>query len=193
MIGYLKGKIIHARWGQLIVDVAGVGYKVTVDPQIDIAPNAVDISQQIELFIHEHIREDAHDLYGFLSYQDLELFQKLISVSGVGPKVGISIMSAAKTDKIISAIESSDVSFFTSISGIGKKVAAKIILDLKSKISDSEKEAIISGSETSGDVIDAMASLGYRKSDISRHLTQIPSEVTTTEEKVRWLLKNLKK
>jgi len=193
MIGYLKGKIMQARWGSLIIDVNGVGYRVTVDPQIKIPENCVDIKHEIELYIHEHIREDAHDLYGFLEPYELEMFEKLISVSGVGPKVAINIMSSADTSKIAAAIENSDVSFFTAISGIGKKVATKIILELKSKMTESENEAVLSGSESSNDVVDAMASLGYRKSDISKFIPQIPADILRTEEKVRWLLKNLKK
>lgn len=193
MIGYLKGKIVHAEWGRVIVDVNGVGYRVNVDPQIKIPEDCVDQKYQVELYIHEHIREDAHDLYGFLNYHELMLFEKLISVSGVGPKAGVNIMAAADSGQIYSAIENSDVTFFTSISGIGKKVAAKIILELKSKISDSDNANIIASTESSNEVLEAMISLGYKKSDVGKFITQIPSDIKSTEEKVRWLLKNLKK
>ena len=193
MIGYLRGKIINARWGKLIVDVGGVGYLVSVDPQIKIPDDCVATKYEVELYIHEHIREDAHDLYGFLDYQSLETFRRLVSVSGVGPKAGMNIIVAADTLKIYKAIENSDVSFFTAISGIGKKVAAKIILELKSKMTDSDSSDLISGSEGSNDVIEAMASLGYKKSDIGKFVSQIPAEIITTEEKVRWLLKNMNK
>lgn len=193
MIGYLRGKVVNAKWGKIWLDINGVGYLVNVDPQIKIPENCVDTKFEVELYIHEHIREDCHDLYGFLSYQELEMFERLISVSGVGPKAGLNIMASADTAKIYSAIENSDVSFFTSISGIGKKVATKIILELKSKLSDSDNYEIISGSESSSDVLEAMTSLGYRKSDISKYLTQVPENVVTTEEKVRWLLRNIKK
>lgn len=193
MISYLKGKTIHARFGRLIVETGGVGYRINVDPQIKIPNNCVQIGYQVELFIHEHIREDAYDLYGFLSYQELEMFERLISVSGVGPRAGINIMAAADTEKIYAAIEHSDVSFFTAISGVGKKVATKIILELKSKMTDSDNEAVLIGSESSNDVVEAMASLGYKKSDISKYLTKIPANIVKTEEKIRWLLKNLRK
>lgn len=193
MISYLRGKIVNARWGKIIVDVNGIGYGVSVDPQIKIPEDCVDIGYEVELYIHEHIREDAHDLYGFLDYQTLETFERLISVSGVGPKAGLNIMAAADNKQIYNAIENSDVSFFTAVPGIGKKVAAKIILELKSKISDADSGDIISGSESSYDVVEAMASLGYKKSDLSKYITQIPSDILKTEEKVKWLLKNLKK
>ncbi|OQB05913.1 MAG: Holliday junction ATP-dependent DNA helicase RuvA [bacterium ADurb.Bin212] len=193
MIAYLKGRVIHARFGQIIVETAGVGYKISVNPQIDLPEDCVDTKCQVELFVHEHIREDCYDLYGFLTYGELEMFERLISVSGVGPKAGINIMAAADTKKIYSAIENSDLSFFTSISGIGKKVAAKIILELKSKLSNQDNYEIISGSDSSSDVLEAMATLGYKKTEIQNFLTKIPEDIVETEEKVRWLLKNLKK
>ncbi len=195
MIGYLRGKIINARRGKLFVDVNGLGYLVNVDPQIKIPPNSVDTKYEVELYIHEHIREDAYDLYGFLSYQELELFEKLISVSGVGPKAGINIMASASPTKIFNAIESSDVSFFTAISGIGKKVATKIILDLKSKISADDSSAVLQSGDdgSSNDVEEALIMLGYKKADIQPMLSRIPIDLTSSEDKVKWVLKNGKK
>ena len=193
MIAYLKGKVIQARFGRLILETGGVGYGVAVNPQMKLPHNCVDTGYTVELYIHEHIREDAHDLYGFLQYEDLMMFERLISVSGVGPKAGMNIMAAADTAKIYAAIENSDLSFFTSVSGIGKKVAAKIVLELKSKLTDQDNFEIVSGSESSSDVIEAMASLGYKKADISQYLTKIPTEIEKSEDKIKWLLKNLKK
>lgn len=193
MISYLKGKVVLARWGVLIIETCGVGHKVIVSPQIDIKPNIVDLQEPIELFIHEHIREDADDLYGFLSYEELELFEKLISVNGVGPKAGIAIMSSGKTEEIIRAIVSDNLGFFTAISGIGKKVAAKIILDLKSKISGDRSVNILSGSTVNEDLSDALQSLGYKQSEISSITGKIPSSTETLEDKMKWCLKNLSK
>lgn len=195
MIGYLRGKIINEKRGKLFVDVNGLGYLVNVDPQIKIPPNSVEIKHEVELYIHEYIREDAYDLYGFLSYQELELFEKLISVSGVGPKAGINIMASAPPIKIFNAIESSDVSFFTAISGIGKKVAAKIILELKSKLSADDSNAILLNNDnnSSNDVEEALMILGYKKVDIQPILKKIPTEIINSEDKVKWVLKNSKK
>lgn len=192
MIAYLKGKVVLFKWGLVILDVGGVGYKVAVNPQINIPNNIVDTGESVELFVHEQIREDTDDLYGFLSYQELELFEKLISVNGVGPKAGLAIMSAAKCEKIIRSILSDDLSFFTSISGIGKKVAAKIILDLKSKLSG-DKTISLSNLDGQNDVLDALESLGYKKSELTSILGQIPTDLTTSEEKVRWSLQQLNK
>ena len=183
MISYLHGKVVLARWGLLIVDVNGIGYKVFVDPQIKIAENIIDSGKNIELYIHQHLREDSSDLYGFLTFQELELFERLISVNGVGPKAGLNIMGAAPTDRIIKAI----------ISGIGKKVAAKIILDLKSKISADKSVSFIGQMDDSEDLISALESLGYKKAELQGLITQIPLEIKSTEEKVRWCLKNISK
>ncbi|HOX41472.1 MAG TPA: Holliday junction branch migration protein RuvA [bacterium] len=191
MISYLKGKSVLFKWGLLILDVGGVGYRINVPPQIHLPNNIVQTQAIIELFIHHHIREDAQDLYGFLTFEELELFEKLISVNGVGPKAGLSIMSAGKSEDIIRAIQSDNTAFFTAISGIGKKVAAKIILDLKSKLSgiggDDFFGAIIDSDET----LEALLSLGYKGSEVQGVLAKLPAELKTTEEKVRWCLKNL--
>ncbi len=191
MISYLKGRVVLFKWGLIILETRGVGYKVFVNPQIKIKNNIVDTREDVELYIYEHIREDADDFYGFLSYQELELFEKLISVNGVGPKAGLNIMSYAGTDKILHAIISDDMSFFTAISGIGKKVAAKIILDLKSKISSDKSINVIGKIDEADDLMDAMQSLGYKKSEIQGLVSKIPSDIISTEERVRWCLKNL--
>lgn len=193
MISYLRGKVKLARWGMVILDVNGVGYKINVNPQIGIPENIVDTGENIELFIHEHIREDIDEFYGFLEYQELELFQRLISVNGVGPKAAMNIMSSAPSDRIISAIQSEDISFFTSISGIGKKAATKIILDLKGKISIEDAGNILSTSGDSSDVLDAMATLGYKKADIAKFVRDIPESEKTSEQKIKWLLRNIGK
>lgn len=193
MISYLKGKVVLFKMGTLILNVNGVGYKVFVNPQINIQNNIVDTKAEVELYTHQHIREDSSDLYGFLSYQELELFELLISVNGVGPKAGMNIMSSSKSDRIIKAISSDDLAFFTSISGIGKKVSAKIILDLKSKISGDKSVSFISKADESSDVMEALISLGYKNLELNGIIQKIPAELITTEQKITWCLKNLAK
>lgn len=193
MISYLKGKVVLFKWGMVILEVNGVGYKVGVDPQIHLPNDVVDSGQPIELFVHEQVREDADDLYGFLSYQELELFERLISVNGVGPKAGMNIMSAGKPEQIISAILSDNLGFFTAISGIGKKAAAKIILDLKSKLSSDKSVNILSAGIDSQDLLDTLSQLGYKNSEISAVAAKLPRDLKDLEENVRWCLKHLSK
>jgi Holliday junction DNA helicase RuvA len=187
MIAYLSGKIIIEKPGFIILETGGVGYKVFTDESKVQSPQ----SKAVELFTYQNIREDTNDLYGFATFEELELFEKLISVNGVGPKAGMLVMASAPADKIISSILSEDLTFFKAISGIGNKVAAKIILDLKSKISGEDGSGVISQSGRSDDVIDALVSLGYKQVEIQRALTKIPPDIETPEDKIRWCLKNL--
>lgn len=187
MISYLKGKVVASRTGFIIVETGGVGYGVNVSAMI-----VEKSGDTVEFFIHEHIREDADDLYGFKNFDDLSLFEKLISVNGVGPKAGMNIMSAGSAGRIIQAISADDLGFFTAMSGIGKKVAAKIILDLKSKLSGDKNINVLSA-DGSEDLVDTLSSLGYKRSEIGTIAAKIPAEITSLEEKVRWCLKNLAK
>lgn len=186
MIGYLKGKIIDYRPGMIILDTGNVGYKISININ-----QTIKVGEIKSFYVYEHIREDAYDLYGFLEQYELNLFKNLLSVSGIGPKAAINIISIAKADKIIKAIEMEDLQFFVAIPGIGKKVAAKIILDLKSKISISESANIIGRSDESDNIIEALNSLGYQKSEILKVIHKIPVDVKDEQEKVRWCLKHL--
>jgi Holliday junction DNA helicase RuvA len=189
MIAYLSGKIILQKPTFLILDVNGVGYKIFTPGNV----GEIEDNKELKLFIHENIREDCDDFYGFRAFSELELFQKLIGVNGVGPKAAMAILTGASGDKIISAILSDDLSFFQAVPGIGKKVAAKIILDLKSKISNLGGESVLGKMDESDEVIEALVTLGYKKGEIINSLSVIPSSIVKTEEKIRWFLKNKKK
>lgn len=188
MISYLKGKAIISRPGFIIIETCGVGYAVAVPPQVNFSDNM----KEYELFIHHYIKEDASDLYGFEKFEELELFEKLLSVNGVGPKAAMTIISMAPSEKIIDAIISEDSSFFQSAPGIGKKVAIKIILDLKSKISNLKYTGNIGGSAHQ-DIYDGLEILGYKKQEIDKIIGKLPKELKSSEEKIRWMLKNLAK
>lgn len=183
MIAYLKGKIILSGRNSLILETGGIGYKIFCSKKHE---------GKKEFYIHEVIREDCHDLYGFEKYDDLILFEKLISVNGIGPKAGLNIMSSASFEEIQNAIVSGNVDFFLSISGIGKKAAAKIILELKSKLSELKDTGILEKMDQSDEILDALLSLGYKKVEVARVLSRIPKEIVSSEEKIRWCLKNIK-
>jgi Holliday junction DNA helicase RuvA len=181
MIAYLEGKTIYQKQNHIILQVGGVGYKIFTKTNENFS-----LGEQAALYIHEQIKEDSYDLFGFSAIADLELFEKLISVNGVGPKAGISILSIGSAEKIISSIESQDFAFFEAVPGIGKKVAAKIIIELKSKLENLKTENM-----TSSNVVEALVSLGFKKPDISKVISEIPVEITSDEEKVRFCLKHL--
>ena len=188
MISYLKGKTILVNAGLAVIETGGIGYRITLRPGL-----SLEINEDIELYVHEHIREDADDLYGFSTYEELELFEKLISVSGVGPRAGLAIMGAASPDKIVAAISEGRVDFFQAISGIGKKVAAKIIIDLKNKFDALDTGRVVSDSTDSDNIIEALLSLGYTKGEIGKVILKIPSDIEAVEKRVSWCLKNLGK
>jgi Holliday junction DNA helicase RuvA len=189
MIAFLSGKIVLQKPAFLILDVNGIGYKVFTPLNV----GEIEENKELKLFIFENIREDCDDFYGFKTFPELELFQRLIAVNGVGPKAAMAILSNSSGDKIISAILSDDLSFFQSVPGIGKKVAAKIILDLKPKISSLSGEGVIGRMDEEDEVVEALVTLGYKKGEIASSLSGIPSSIIKTEEKIRWFLKNKKK
>jgi holliday junction DNA helicase RuvA len=187
MIAFLSGKIVLSKPGFIILNTGNVGYKVFV------SNTDVGDAEKCDLFIHQHLREDADDLYGFKKHDDLEAFEKLISVSGVGPKVAMTIMTVSNAGKIAEAIIGENIAFFQSIPGIGKKVAAKIILELKSKMPGLSGNDVIGKLDEEDDVFDALTSLGYKKHEIAKLYSKIPSHIKTSEEKIRWCLKNITK
>lgn len=182
----MSGKIVVSKPGFIILNTGSVGYKIFVN-------NIEANNEKCELFIHQHLREDADDLYGFKNFPELEIFEKLISVNGVGPKVAMAIMTISASEKIIEAIISENISFFQAIPGIGKKVAAKIILDLKSKVSNLSGENIIAKINSEDDVSDALISLGFKKQEISKVLAHVPAKIKNSEEKINWCLRNITK
>lgn len=188
MISYLNGKVVLQKANIIIINVGGVGYKVVTPASV-----LVKNGEVIEVFTYQHIREDSSDLYGFLTYSELELFEKLISVNGVGPKAGLAIMTFAKPERISSAIISEDLSFFQSVPGIGKKAAAKIILDLKSKISGLDGSGAIANSTEDKEIIEALTGLGYKNIEIGRFISKIPTDILGTESKIKWLIRNISK
>ncbi len=183
MIGYLEGSVKHAQLGKIILFSGGIGFTVHTPNSLSFLEN-----QKTELFIHTHLRDDNLSLFGFKTSKDLDLFELLISVSGVGPKIGLAIFSSATSENISLAIGQSNLSFFTSISGVGKKTAQRIILDLKSKINkgDVNMESLQGNSE----LTNSLTALGFQKSEIGAILPQIDSSLPLTTQ-IRQSLKLL--
>ena len=189
MIATLQGIVELRDDPYLIVVVAGVGYKVYAT--LDVLAK-VRVGEDIKVFTYTHVREDILDLYGFSSFSDLKLFEKLLSVSGIGPKTAIGIFSLGKSSDIVSAIMSGDVAFFSKVARLGKKNAQKIIIELKSKIG-STVELDLSESGESRDVITALKSFGFSQKEAESAVVSIKEQGKTTEEKIRLALKYLGK
>ncbi len=174
MIGFLSGQIIYAENNSIILDVHGVGYQISIT-------KLLKPSTKIKkFFIHTHVKEDEISLFGFSTHKELKLFQNLISVSGIGPKIAISILTTAKDKDIISAIKNSSVDFFSAISGIGKKTAQKLIIDLKSKLDNSLVD--LSNFEENSNLVDGLTSLGFAKKEIQKIIPQIKPNLELSKQ-----------
>lgn len=190
MIGKLKGKIDLIRDDYLFLDVNGVGYRVYAS---DVTLGRVAKKEEVELFIHTNVKEDHIKLYGFETMEELTLFEMLLSISGVGPKAGLGILTIASPGTIRNAIAKEDSSILTRVSGIGKKTAERVILELKSKIDDlpgksTEKEAVMDQ-----EVVDALIAMGYSASEAREALKAVPKEIEEISEKIKLALKAMKK
>ncbi|PKM70221.1 MAG: Holliday junction branch migration protein RuvA [Firmicutes bacterium HGW-Firmicutes-19] len=161
MIAFIRGKVHAFGLDWVILDTQGVGYRIGFP-----RPEVLSLNSEVLLYTYQHIREDEISLYGFLSMDELRLFEQLLSVKGLGPKTALNMMTASSFIKIIAAIESGDVTFLKTMPGIGAKTASQIVLDLKGKLVESEKK----DSKASVEIVDAVAalrSLGYKASELA--------------------------
>ena len=190
MIGSLKGVIEYREDPYVIIDVNGVGYRVLLSaPVLSDIPH---LGTEIKVFIYTHVREDALELFGFTSPEDLRLFEYLISVSGVGCKTAMNVFAVGKRSEIIRAISGNDVSFFTSVPRLGKKNAQKIIIELKNKIGEGE-DLDLGTASINDEVVTALRGFGFSTKEAEAAVRHIKDPALTTQEKVRMALKNLGK
>lgn len=190
MISYLEGKVRHKDLRFIILDVNGVGYKVF---GIESTVNEVKIGSVLGLWTHLAVRENALDLYGFKEKESLNFFELLITISGIGPKTALGILNIAAVQTIKQAVSSGDISYLTKVSGIGKKIAEKIILELRDKFELEGFSGTEAGLKGEADVIEALKSLGYAEREAREALKKIARDEKdlTTSEKVKMALKIL--
>jgi Holliday junction DNA helicase RuvA len=174
MIAHLRGRLIARHPNQAIVDAGGVGYDVAISvPTFSELPA---LGGEVTLHIHTHVREDQIALYGFLRSQEKQLFEKLLTVSGIGPKLAITILSGMPTDEMVNAIRGNDVVRLTKIPGIGKKTAERMVLELRDKlaVAGNEPAAVMpSFSALQEDVLSALVNLGYQRAAAEKALGAI--------------------
>jgi Holliday junction DNA helicase RuvA len=185
MIGSIRGKITLKTEKSLIVETSGVGYKVSVSP--DTLSKAGKTGSETFLWIHTIVREDALDLYGFLNREELEFFEMLINVSGIGPKGALSILGIATIETLRKAISTGDTAYLTKISGIGRKTAEKIVIELREKIGEEKSGTSLQGEL---DAMEALKSLGYSQNEAREALKKVKAD-TDTNTKIREALKIL--
>jgi Holliday junction DNA helicase RuvA len=185
MIGSIKGKIVFKAERFVIVETGGVGYKVSVSPET--LSLLKKVGEKTFLWVHTHVREDTFDLYGFLEHKELEFFEMLINVSGIGPKSGLAILSIVPIETLKKAISTGDIPYLTKISGIGLKTAEKMIIELRDKVGG-KKEGISLQYEI--DALEALKALGYSQAEAREALKKISPD-GDTNAKIREALKIL--
>ncbi len=200
MIAHLSGTILYKDLKYVIIQTNGVGYKVSVT-EADL--ELLRISEHASLWVHTAVRDDAIDLYGFILKDSKEMFDSLLTVSGIGPKTALGVLSAAGHERIRDAVVAEEISYLTAVSGVGKKMAEKIVLELKGKIPALESQTS-SGLQKNGqytpsvtqsdiDTIEALKSLGYNHREAKDAVEKLDTETRQkdTGEKIKALLKVL--
>ncbi|SJZ99083.1 Holliday junction branch migration protein RuvA [Anaerorhabdus furcosa] len=159
MIAFIRGKVFAYGIDWIILDNQGIGYRINFGH-----PESVKLNQEIQIFTYQHVREDELSLYGFLSLEEQELFLKLISVKGLGPRTAMAMCSKFPYTQIVQSIENGDISFLKGMPGVGNKTASQIILDLKGKLVSANKNEPVSTEIQ--DALEGLKSLGYKQGEI---------------------------
>lgn len=183
MIGFLRGTLEYKAPQLAIIDTGGVGYQVSVP--VSTYDKLPQIGEEVKIYTYLNVRENALELYGFASLEEKELFNLLISVSDVGPRTAINILSGIGVETFKLAIANKDLSALTTISGIGKKTAERLIVELKDKIGEIKFAASDVGMPADGNVEDAMAalvSLGYSRNAVREAMRKVYTEFTKSKE-----------
>jgi len=186
MIEQLKGKVTYTSTEYIILDVSGVGYKLFVTEDM-----LTDTSNKTEMTIWTYlaVRENSLDLYGFLNIEDLEFFKLLLSISGIGPKSALGVLAVADTNTLKSAISTGDISYLTRVSGIGKKSAERIVIELKDKVGSVQSEGSL---KEDADTMDALVAMGYQVALVRNALKQLPNnKEKNTSSRIKEVLKLL--
>lgn len=196
MYAYIKGTLEEKSTDSIVVETAGIGYKIYVSEHT--MAKLGEIGEKVKIYTHYHVREDNISLYGFMSNEELKMFELLLQVSGIGAKTAIAMLSNITPSKFALAIISNDLKTLTKIPGIGNKSAQRMVLELKDKlktqtaIEDDEEEAIPNdNSESINEAGQALQILGYNKSEISKVFDKFDTHNLSTEELIKEALKRL--
>lgn len=189
MIAVLEGKISEKVRDVIILDCSGVGYGVLV-PFEDFG--ALKVGEPAKLYIHESIRDNAHDLFGFRTIEAKQLFEQLLSVKGVGPKMALAILSIASLSRVRQAIAAGDIKFLSQSKGVGKRAAERVVVDLKDKVglaaSEDATEFLTTTADPSDEALQGLVALGYSVADAAEALKKIDKKLSP-EERIKQALK----
>ncbi len=189
MVYSVSGKLTQKSDHFTVAEISGAGLKIFASRRtIDALPA---LGANVKFFTHLHVREDALDLFGFPTAEELNFFELLISVSGVGPKSALSIMDVSELKNLSAAIKEGRPDLLTRASGIGRKTAERIILDLKSKVSAERSETTVGKMDTDVDLVETLVGLGYRREQAKVALGKVDGKITNLEERLKAALKVL--
>ena len=180
MIALLNGEIIKKELDSIILLNAGIGYRIFTTQR---ESSSLNLNSEAKLWIHENIKEDKHDLFGFSNIEELELFEKILSVNGAGPKASLAVLNIGPIAELKSALTSSNAKYIQRASGVGKKLAERLILELSGKLSQTALEPDSGNLKYNEDdeAFQALVSLGYSPKDASKALDKVDSSLTTQE------------
>jgi Holliday junction DNA helicase RuvA len=179
MIGRLSGVIAEKTPPQVVIDVAGVGYEV--DVPMSTFFNLGNLGERAVLLTHLTVREDAHQLFGFLTHEERATFRQLIKISGVGPKMALSLLSGLSVAELAQAVSRQEVGRLTKVPGIGKKTAERLLLELKGKLGPDFALPTAVTNDAQADILQALVALGYSEKDAATALKALPPDVGVSE------------
>jgi Holliday junction DNA helicase RuvA len=193
MIGYLRGKVLECSSERLLLDVGGVGYQLAIPLSTFSEIDRADASAPLGLYVHTHVRDGAIELFGFWTARERHLFELLISVSGIGPKLARVALSGMSPQDIVAAIAKGNASRLATIPGIGKKTAGRMVVELKDKMTEIAAELPERTASTEDDLLPALVTLGYRRNEAEQALAAAREEDPEAEfqELLRLSLKRL--
>ncbi len=189
MIYSVKGKVTGEGDSFVVIEVGGVGFRVSTDSRT--LRNIAGAEGEVKFFCHTYFREDRLELYGFNEEETLRLFEMLITVSGIGPKTALGILDVDTIPNIMAAIIEKRAELLTRTSGIGRKTADRIILELHSKIKLPKAKLLTEKMDVDREIEEALAGLGYGRTDIRRAIEAVPESEKTLEERLKFALKSL--
>lgn len=198
MIGQLRGILLEKQAPQLLLDVHGVGYEI--DAPMTTFYRLADVGQEITLYTHFVVREDAHHLYGFSTKEERWLFRTLLKVNGVGPKLALTILSSIEPDEFVRCVQQQDTASLVRLPGVGKKTAERLIIEMRDKLAEvsltSGKEVAAAAmplrterQRTTQDAISALIALGYKSQEAARMVSKIDDGVLNSQELIRRALR----
>jgi Holliday junction DNA helicase RuvA len=189
MIYSVSGKLVLKGVNFVVIETGGLGLKIFAPART--LGNIHGTEEPVKLFTHFNVRENGMELYGFLSEEELAFFEMLISVSGVGPKSALAILDVAKLDELAAAIKEGRPDLMTHASGIGRKTAERIIIELRNKVQSSKAGSVVEKMEADADLIEALANLGYRREEARAALGKVEASVVGVEGRLKGALKIL--